>query len=443
LLGQVAISLVPEDPVGAARLGHQSLVNGIVFSLPELLSRLEKKEAELAERLLEAALVRIETEEVNALELLELARYLVGEEASPSPNNEHETDKSNQDVNSAAVVRFLNAVLTATERFVATIKPGNRDYATLQGPFSEHASVEERAASFFSALTKLLRPFERYHRSRLDEARTITEGLKRWMDPISRDHMFVFYDNGDTPESLIAEAEITRDAKSRDDLYNLAASLADQKGDYRKALSIASRIASVEDRLEVIEGVWSGQIGRAINAGQYEEALLLVREISRPERQVMQLVNIARQAAQTSHRPRASKALDGAINLLSTIRPLPTPESARELLEIARVYASVDASRGFNLMKTAIDQINLVEMMPRDADTHRRFARPVGPTDALTLFGSDSRWFESLARADYFKAIRLAARFNNQALSIAAQLAVVSKMLPTRLPEHSSQEVER
>ncbi len=429
LLVQVALSLVPNDPVAAASLGRQSLPEGIVFSLPELLSRLKVADVRLADDLTSAALARIASDDINALELVTMGRYLFDDTSSPSSGDQNA--ESRTQVKAALSVRFLDSALVATHRFVSKLEQNAEAVAPDRDVFSEAAPIRERAASFFSALTELLPSFERYHPTRLLSARALIERLGRWMDPIDRAHMFVFYDNGDTPESLAAEAEAHTELKSKDELYYLATSLADLKGDSDQALSIAAKISNPERRGEMIDSVWMTQIAKAVNGGRYTEAQQLVSKIAKPERRMMEMLLIAAQASQAGHRTQIIPLLDETAAMLLQTYPSPSPEQAEMLMEIAREYVKADIARGFAAIKNAIDAINAAAGRPVDAVTRKRFGRPVTPTDSLSLFGSSLSVFETLARRDYFRALRLAESFDDRALAIVAQLAVVRAALTT------------
>ena len=430
MLVEVASAVVSQDPAAAARLARVSLSNGIVFSFPDLLSRLVKVDPSSGEDLVDAALRRIETHDINALEMLTLARYLLGDEIERRPSNERAHPSEMGGAKVALFKRFLNACLVATERFVSGISRSDGVAFRTERPFSDAASTEEMAASFFTALTDLLPAFEHYDQEHLSAARTTIERLKRWMDPVSRDHMFVFYDNGDTPESLVAEAEAASDPGVQWELLQLAVSLATQRGDREKALSIASKIGDPDRRADAVDDVWTVQIAEAVNSTHYAEAQRLTEHVSSPERRLVQLVMISMQAAQSGYGEQTIAILDNAKSLLLNSDRFPTPDHAEELLRLARIYARVDVNRGFEVMSAASDAINSVGGMPRDAGLHRKFGHPPGPTDSLSLFANDLTGFELLARADYFRSLRLARTFNDAALSIASELAVVRATLP-------------
>jgi hypothetical protein len=429
LLTQAALALVPKDPVTAASLGRQSLDDGIVYSIPELLRKLKVSDARLADDLTSAAITRIANDDINALELVTMGRYLFRDGAS-GPSGDKSADGGTDDA-IAPAVRFLDAALAATNRFVKALERKDKAVAPDRDVFSEAAPVSERAASFFSALTELLPAFEQHHPTRLLSARALIERLGNWMDPIERDHMFVFYDNGDTPESLVAEAEASTEVKSRDELYFLAASLADLKGDTDKAFSIASKIGAPERRDETIDDLRDNQVIKAVSEAKYVEARGLASQIKKPEHRIREMWFISMRAAYAGRGAQIIPLLDETTDLLLQTSPSYSPEQADMLMEIARVYVKADLGRGKTAMKNAIDAINAAAGKPLDAATRRRFGRPVTPVDPLSLFGSDMSAFESLARADYFHSLRLAKSFNDRSLTIVAQLAVVRTALST------------
>lgn len=89
----------------------------------------------------------------------------------------------------------------------------------------------------------------------------------------------------------------------------------------------------------------------------------------------------------------------------------------------------IDAARGFKALKAAIDLINGSAAMAVDPKAQSRYTGEVHPTDSISLFCADLRVFEVLSRADYFQTLKLTQAFNDKALSLAAELAVIREGL--------------
>ncbi len=424
---QIAIALVEKNPVAAASLGRQSLQDGIVYSFPELLAKLKTSDTRLADDLTSAAITRIASDSVNALEFVTIGRYLLDSNLSVLQKDKLSEGEKNAEASLA--VRFLDSILAATNRFVNSLEQKGEVVRPEHQGFSEAASINEMAASFFAALTEFLPSFERYQPTRLASARALVERLGQWMDPIERAHMFVFYDNGDTPESLVAEAETNTEVKTRDEIYYLAASLADLKGDSDKALSIASKISAPERREDTIDGIWNLQVVKAISEGRYAEAQQLVPKITKSEGRITQTLMIATRASQAGLSTQAISLLDETTAMLLQNFPSPSPEQAEILMEIAQVYIRANVGREFTAMKNAIDAINAAVGKPVNVRVRKRFGRPVIPTDPLSLYGSDLSAFESLARTDYFRSLQLAKSFDDRSLAIVAQLTAMRPVL--------------
>lgn len=294
--------------------------------------------------------------------------------------------------------------------------------------------MKELAASYYSMMLKLLEGVRSYDSDKLPVGQALLQRLGRWMDPISRDHMLVFYDNGDTPESLVAEAEQTIDAGQKRELYWLASELAQQKGDETKALELAAKIDDEERRNYVIDGIWLDRAFQATNKQNFTEAHVFIKMLTRPEGRLRALIDLAEKISTTSVTRNKE-----AVSLLNEAQALMVTGSsgaqqARTMMELARVYAKVGSELGFEVTAKAIDMINSTPDPAVAADRTRwqLFAPIVTFDDPLSIFGTDTRLFETLAKIDYERTLQLATRFNDPALAVAAQLATVRMNLPHR-----------
>jgi hypothetical protein len=414
-----------------------SLQEGITSHLGELLSRLSVKDEKLAEQLLSACIDRISGKDVNALEIYDVAHFLFQDEISKGGKQQAESKvEEKAELKAAFATKLLDAALVATDRFVTKIERQQQSKERadervtdpeIQQVWAREADIKELAASYYSMLLDVQEGVNHYHNDKLPETQSLLERLGRWMDPIDREHMLVFYDNGDTPESLVAEAERTNDAGQRGELYQLASELSQQKGDATKALELAAKIANEEKRNYLSDGLWLQRAFQAAGKQQFEEAHAFIKMMKRPEGRLRALMDIAERITPTNEnqRKQAAALLDEAQSLVITGSP--GAQQARTTMEVARVYAQADSETAFEVTAKAIDMVNSTFGPSIPDKTRWQFAHLVTFNDPLSIFGTDARLFETLAKVDYVRTLRLARRFNDPALMVAAQLYLAPK----------------
>ena len=440
LLSLTALSVVTSDPDLAYRLGLMSLEDGITTHVGELLNKLSVKDEKLARQLLSACIDRISGKDVNALEILYVALFLFQDEISADPKQRAQANVAEKaEFKKAFATKLLNGALVATDRFVGKIEQQLRgkekadEHATdpeILKVWTREADIRELAASYYSMLLDVQEGVKRYDRDKLQQTQSLLDRLGRWMDPIDRDHMLVFYDNGDTPESLVNEAEKTSDSGQKRELYELASQLAQQKGDHNKALELAAKIDDEEKRNYLSDGLRLTRAFQAADKQEFGQARALIETITRPEMRLRALIDIAERITPTSEtrKKEASALLDEAQVLLSTGSP--GPQQARMMMELARVYAQADSETAFGVTARAIDMVNSSSGSSNPDKTRWQFAPIMTFSDPLSIFGTETRLFETLAKIDYARTLRLGRRFNDPALVVSAQVSVLRMNLP-------------
>jgi hypothetical protein len=151
--------------------------------------------------------------------------------------------------------------------------------------------------------------------------------------------------------------------------------------------------------------------------------------IKRSDMRLNALLIITNRITQTGEtkKKEATAFLEEAQLLLNTAPA--DAQKAYKMMEVARAYTQIDPETAFKTTARAIDIVNGLSG-PTSADkTQWQFLRN-NPSDALSIYGSDTRLFESLARMDYKRTLGLAGRFNDPALVVATQLSVVRTNLP-------------
>jgi hypothetical protein len=438
LFATTAASIVRTDVDLAYRLGLMSLDDGITFHLTELLNNLALKDEKLANQLLSASIDRIAARDVNALEIVDVARFLFGDEVSAAPKQRAETKVDEKAAFKKAFgTKFLTAALAATDRFVSKIerqqrKEGADDRVTdpeIQQVWNHDSGVKEVAASYDSMLLDIREAVRNYDPDKLGQTQSLLARVGHWMSPVDQEHMLVFYDNGDTPESLAAEAEKASDAGQKSELYDLAAQLAQQKGDDTKALELAAKIDDEAKRTTLSDGFRMTRAFQAADKQDFAEARQLVEMIKRSDMRLNALLIIAERITQTggTNKKEAAAWLADAQILLNTAPA--GAQKAYQMMAVARAYAQIDAETAFKTTARAIEIVNGLSGPTSGDISQWQFLRN-NPSDPLSVFGSDTRLFESLARIDYVRTLGLAGRFNDPALVVASQLSVVRMNLP-------------
>ncbi len=432
-LVQNAYALIATDPALAEQTARESLRGGITSNFSGVIERLTTVDPKLAGNLLDAAIARIGTEDVAPPEIYDLAMFLVRDSLDPKRFGEKSPDAPRADKTVAQ--RFLDAAAAATERFVTTYESRSAKTPGSSVPFDSAAfggdapDVEEIAGSFFSMMTDLLPAYEQYDVERLSAARALVERAGRLTDTVSREHMYVFYGNGDTPESLAAEAEASTDSRSRSELFDLAVQLAMSQHDYDKARSIVQRVGESAKRKRLEQDIVVDLIFQAEQAGRYDEVRMLLVQLPHEELRATMAGHVLVQAMQQGRCPEVALIEQETVTLLESGRDVSPALAAETLLQLARCHTNRETDRAFDLAAAGVVAANSAARNPVDVDAYVRTGRQP-PFDSLSWIGVGLNVFEGLARADYFRALRLAKSIVDPALSIEAQLVVVRAALP-------------
>jgi hypothetical protein len=93
-------------------------------------------------------------------------------------------------------------------------------------------------------------------------------------------------------------------------------------------------------------------------------------------------------------------------------------------MDIARIVGAIDSSRGLKTLKAYRSDQRFGGNASRSKGAKPLHGR--GSSDRFNqCFCTDLRVFEVLSRADYFQTLKLTQAFNDKALGLVAELAVV------------------
>jgi hypothetical protein len=437
----IALAIVDDDPAGAYRLGLNSLDLGISFHIGDLLKKLFAKDESLGRKLLDACITRAASTDVNALEIVHLMQFLFADEVSIDPKQRAAAKtEENAELKKAFSKRLLEAALKATDRFVGKIEAQQQGkqkpdvYISdpdMQKVWTHAGDIKELSASYNAMMLNVIEGIRRYDPDELSAAQGLVERLTRWMDPLDRKHFLLFYDNGDTPQSLAAEAETTANPDYKRELYKYAFWLALNKADDQQALEYVAKLDDQDLRDELTDSIWSRKSAMT-PAERFADAHALIEKIKRPEARLYTMLQLAERTSRSDDKQKQALILllDEAEQL--TLSAASSSQQASIMMWLARLYAQADPNRGFDETAKAIEMFNSVAEPPIADKSRWQFRPQFRQTDGLSLFTSDSRLFETLATSDYDRTIQLAGRFKDPSLVIAAQLIALRTALPPK-----------
>jgi len=154
---------------------------------------------------------------------------------------------------------------------------------------------------------------------------------------------------------------------------------------------------------------------------RYDDARRIAGDIADLDERAAVYCDLARSLVADNKRMPALDLLDDAQRILVKEGAVMTETKARALVRVANLYAAIDALRGFDVMRTAVDAVNKGLSLPAEPATSGR-----NPALLFRLSEFDaSQGLEELARTDYFRALALAQGIEARPLSILAQIGVV------------------
>jgi hypothetical protein len=243
-------------------------------------------------------------------------------------------------------------------------------------------------------------------------------------------------------EGLVSIADKLTDARTKDALYQNAASRAKYSGDLDRASAIIEKISNEifrasqrEELRREIDNHLIQETYKAFGAKDLDKAEKLIAEITDP-RQRLQIFGSLIGGWFQKDKTRAISMLDVAERRVSGIEnPI---ERAWQLKMLAGIAARVDRSRGFEKMGLAIQEFNGAGFSP-EWEKYQVIETPAGVTSKNLYSGvsglledGDFRW---LGQTDLDRALTLAEEFHLREASALAQLAACRGMLSRVQPQ--------
>jgi hypothetical protein len=349
-LAEIAVSLVPQKPEEAQRLGLLSLsAQKIPSAYGHLLMALRDRNKTLSDVLFRQAFVSLRRSGFNYdSALVALTNYAFSSQGQPFP------DVSPADV--ALVIQyFIDAASAQAARWQGggTGKSDEQNFVASLYNFLNYRALPIVALNAPDRVTLL-----QSHVGALAQVLTVDQRLQaEAFGAIAQQNRSL--DGGDSDlESRIQRAEREKNAMTRDFLFrNLAIQL--MRTDPKQALSIAAKIDDQQMRAQTEDEVLLVLLQKAFAGRAYDEARSWALKFNDRNSQARWLTRVASRVASTSRDQTASDLLSQAYSIAS--KSDNTAARLDVLLLIAKEFVGIDQERGFEILSDALSTANKIE----------------------------------------------------------------------------------
>jgi tetratricopeptide (TPR) repeat protein len=194
--------------------------------------------------------------------------------------------------------------------------------------------------------------------------------------------------------------------------------------DYARAKAITAKIDNEEWRRNILGAIAAHAAVGVAREGRYDEALRIAEDVAALEQRAQVYTQMAFAAIDARDQQRGREILDAAEKLMPKGTATMSAELAAALVWLANSYVRLDKQRGFEVMQTAIDALNKVDLAEASTD-----AIKFGSSSVPIRRFDTGPGFEGLAKTDYFRSLLMAQSLKHRELAIAAQLAVIRGVL--------------
>jgi hypothetical protein len=412
----VAASIAPRNPELAVELGRQCVQQGVPLEFANLLGALATSNRQLADSLAGDAVQVVAQSGASPLDMWGIVSYLFPElKATESVGDAGATATAD------LKRRCLEAAYNVTGRYVAAL--ADRAIGAETDDPSDASSVYtgQGLAMSYGLARQLVPVFDVYDPERATAYRVLVAQIEGAAPADVRDRVAQpSVASSETVDSIESKAATATDPSLRASLYGRAASLALERDGYEAAKAIVAKIDDPDARARVLGPIARQAASDALQDRRYDDAARIAGDIPDLDDRAVTYCELARSLAGSGKRLTALEMLDNAARLLSKEGAVMTEVKARALVRVANAYAPIDAGRGFDVMRMAVDAVNKGLALADPTPQNRN------PATLFRLGGYDpSPGLEELAQSDYFRALALAQSLDNRPLAILAQLAVV------------------
>ncbi len=331
---QFAVLAAEQNPDKAIKLLRDSLAKGVSGIVFELLSKINKKDADKAKTLADEIVKKIvDTDLTKKPEEMEVAMMLLRIAAKP------ETAASAKQKR----YKFSDAQTKeiAGKLFTTFMLPSTSLGTSLM--FSRVQPMLEKTLPEKAALLK---------QRKAELSKNLPPEMKQW------EQMSKIWSPNSTAEELLAEIP-KLDENMRERAYDALGQKIAKVEDEAKAKKLIEQIPDEKARERATEKYESAKIDRTANTGNLEAAKKLIGNLGQKKNQIKKLVALALEFK----KKKTEKDLETAANLMKDAKGLVNefPEDEDELndlMEVVKGYAIINPNEAFRLFDPIVDQIN-------------------------------------------------------------------------------------
>lgn len=382
VLLQMALSLLPQNPKGAADLAIQSLLDGISFGLQPVLIGLQEKEPALAQMVFRAALARAQTADLDQLFILYAYLYTPGRTFAPNTtSNRGSTQiavgRSSSGVRPAADLypeMALEFLKVATDLILNAPPP-----STTQNP---EVTARVQVSLIHLILSRVSEKLPQQASALMAREATILADAHFSPSPSSAGEsngtttMGSKAGSAGTPETLKEIAEHESNQTRRDILYARAA-LAAQPTDFEYGFSLAQKIDDETLRINITDWITYRATQSLVKAKDFSNAYrLLIRNRNTVQRAVSLILG-AQALVHEKDNIAAREWLNDAAKLLRNIDV--RDDQVRVAFGIVAALGQFDQSAAIDALSSTVKLINSESTSSYDTDrapSNQRFSLP-------------------------------------------------------------------
>jgi hypothetical protein len=237
-----------------------------------------------------------------------------------------------------------------------------------------------------------------------------------------------------TVDSLL-EAASKAPADARQFLYRSAASRAAGEGALDRARQIVNaNFENAQEREQMLRDLDRQQFFRAAEQGDVSQAQALLARVKTPEERLSMMLDLARALSARGSTEASERLLEDAWALAAGRARNQSQFFSQ--LQIAGLYAQVAPARGFEIVESAVEQLNemiaaaaVVDGFGQDAFEQGELKSGSGGYLWPMLVQQAGEYLSRLARADFDRAVAAADRLQRPEARLTARLALASGIL--------------